>query len=153
MFPAEDYHLNKDRVGDTCIVLGGGLVGCEMAVCLAREGKAVHLVEMRPALCPDANVRYRPLLLEELAKYGVHIHTECTCESVRGGTVVCSAPDGRTIEITGDSILCGLGLVPKTDVVEEVRGTAPFFRAVGNCVRPDTITHAVYQGYHAALDI
>ena len=28
MFPAEDYHLKKDSIGETCIVLGGGLVGC-----------------------------------------------------------------------------------------------------------------------------
>ena len=42
---------------------------------------------------------------------------------------------------------------PNTAVVEELRGVAPKFFAVGNCVRPDTITHAVYQGYHAALNI
>ena len=29
MFPAEDYHLKKDSIGETCIVLGGGLVGRE----------------------------------------------------------------------------------------------------------------------------
>ena len=57
------------------------------------------------------------------------------------------------MELEGDSILCGLGLVPNTAVVEELRGSAPFFRSIGNCVKPDTITHTVYQGYHAALDI
>ena len=38
-------------------------------------------------------------------------------------------------------------------VVEELRGSAPQFASIGNCVKPDTITFAVYQGYHAALDI
>ena len=38
-------------------------------------------------------------------------------------------------------------------VVEELRGAAPKFFSIGNCVKPDTITHTVYQGYHAALDI
>lgn len=153
MFPAEDYHLKKDEVGETCIVLGGGLVGCEMAVCLAREGKNVHIVEMRSELCPDANARYRPLLMDEMAKYKVEIHTDCTCKSVDGGKVTCATRDGGTVEIVGDSILCGLGLVPNTAVVEELRGSAPQFFSIGNCVKPDTITHTVYQGYHAALDI
>ena len=153
MFPAEDYHLKKDQIGDTCIVLGGGLVGCEMAVCLARDGKNVHLVEMRDQLCPDANVRYRPLLMAELDKVHVDIHLNCTCKRVEGNSVFCETPEGETVEIKGDSILAGLGLVPKTDVVEELRGTAPKFFSIGNCVRPDTITHAVYQGYHAALDV
>ena len=137
----------------TAIVLGGGLVGCELAVCLAREGKTVHLVEMRSVLCPDANVRYRPLLMAELDKCDVEIHTDCKCERVSGTGVECSTPSGETVEFTGDTILCGLGLVPKTDVVEELRGAAPYFRAIGNCVKPDTITHAVYQGYHAGLDV
>ena len=153
MFPAEDYYLNKDKIGDTCIVLGGGLVGCEMAVCLAREGKKVHIVEMRSQLCPDANVRYRPLLMAEMDKYNVEIHTDCTCKSVDGNVVTCATPDGGEVSITGDSILCGLGLVPNTAVVEELRGSAPQFFSIGNCVKPDTITPTVYQGDHAALDI
>jgi hypothetical protein len=46
-----------------------------------------------------------------------------------------------------------IGLKPNTDIVEELRGLAPQFASIGNCVRPNTITYAVYQGYHAALDI
>ncbi|MBR0312082.1 MAG: FAD-dependent oxidoreductase, partial [Oscillospiraceae bacterium] len=153
MIPAEDYYLRKDEIGGTAIVLGGGLVGCELAVCLAREGKKVHLVEMRDQLCPDANVRYRPLLMAELEKNKVEVHTSCKCESAGKDGVVCSTADGAKVSIPGDSILCGLGLKPNTAVVEELRGSAPKFFAIGNCVKPDTITHAVYQGYHAALDI
>ena len=145
--------LISNKIGETCIVLGGGLVGCEMAVCLAQEGKKIHIVEMRSDLCPDANVRYRPLLMAELAKYSVSVHTDCTCKSVAENTVVCETASGERVELVGDSILCGLGLVPKTEVVESLRGTAPKFFAIGNCVKPDTITHTVYQGYHAALDI
>ena len=63
MIVAEDYHLRKDEIGETAIVLGGGLVGCELAVCLADEGMKVQVVEMRDQLCPDANVRYRQMLM------------------------------------------------------------------------------------------
>ena len=153
MIPAEDYYLRKDEIGQNVIVLGGGLVGCELAVCLAREGKTVHLVEMRSQLCPDANVRYRPLLMQELDKCHVEIHTDCKCERVEGKTVICSTPSGEEVSLPGDSILCGLGLKPNTAVVDELRGSAPQFAAIGNCVKPDTITYAVYQGYHAAMDI
>ena len=153
MIPAEDYYLHKDDIGDTVIVLGGGLVGCELAVCLGRDGKKVHLVEMRDTLCPDANVRYRPLLMNELAKLDVEIHTNSTCKKVDENGVTCELPDGSEKVLQGDSILCGLGLKPNTAVVDELRDCAPQFYAIGNCVKPDTITYAVYQGYHAALDI
>ena len=141
MIVAEDYH-----------VLGGGLVGCELAVCLADEGKKVHVVEMRDQLCPDANVRYRPMLMKKMDECGIQIHTGCKCEEVNESGVICSA-DGQKIEIAGDTVLCGLGLKPNTSVVDELRDIAPQFASIGNCVKPDTITFAVYQGYHAALDI
>ena len=50
-------------------VLGGGLAGCEAAIHLAQEGKKVHLVEMRPELAPDANIRHRPILMQMVEKY------------------------------------------------------------------------------------
>ena len=153
MIVAEDYHLRKGDIGNTAIVLGGGLVGCELAVCLADEGKKVHVVEMRDQLCPDANVRYRPLLMNKMNDAGIEIHTSCTCKKVTDEGVICEDADGKKITLTGDSILCALGLKPKTELVEELRGLTDQFASIGNCVKPDTITFAVYQGYHAALDI
>lgn len=40
-----NYYLEKEKVGDSVVVLGGGLAGCEAAIHLAQEGKKVHLVE------------------------------------------------------------------------------------------------------------
>ena len=34
-----NYYLEKDKVGDEVVVLGGGLAGCEAAIHLAQEGK------------------------------------------------------------------------------------------------------------------
>jgi NADPH-dependent 2,4-dienoyl-CoA reductase/sulfur reductase-like enzyme len=39
-----DYYLEREKVGDTVVVLGGGLAGCECAVHLAQEGKTVQTV-------------------------------------------------------------------------------------------------------------
>lgn len=69
-----NYYREKDKVGDHVVVFGGGLAGCECAIHLGREGKKVEIVEMRPTLAPDANVRHRPLLLAEIAKTA-RVHT------------------------------------------------------------------------------
>ncbi len=153
MIVAEDYYLKKDQVGENVVVLGGGLVGCELAAVLGDQGKKVHVVEMRDELCPDANVRYRPLLMNKMKEVGIQVHTGCTCKNITDDKVIGETKDGEQVEIQADSILCALGLKPNTDIVEELRGLAPQFASIGNCVRPNTITYAVYQGYHAALDI
>ena len=147
-----DYYKKKDTVGDEVVVLGGGLAGSECAIHLGLEGKHVHLVEMRNDLAPDANVRHRPLLLKELEKQ-VNVHTGHKALRVTAEGVVCETHDGQEILIPGKSVICALGQRSRTEVVEELSGSAPFVRVIGDAARVSTITNAVYWGYHAALDI
>lgn len=147
-----NYYLEKDKVGDEVVVLGGGLAGCEASIHLAQEGKKVSLVEMRDELAPDANVRHRPLLLKEIDKY-VDVHTGLRGLKVTNEGVLCADKDGKEVMIKGASVICALGQRARTDVVEELRDTAPYVAVIGDCAKVATITNAVYQGYHAALDI
>ncbi|MCD8334274.1 MAG: FAD-dependent oxidoreductase [Clostridiales bacterium] len=147
-----NYYLEKDKVGDDVVVMGGGLAGSECAIHLGQEGKTVHLVEMRDTLAPDANVRRRPLLLKEIDKY-VHVHTGYRALRVTEEGVICANPEGQEVLVPGKSVICALGQRSRTDVVTALQGTAPFVRVIGDASRVSTITNAVYWGYHAALDI
>lgn len=146
------YYLEKEKVGDTVVVLGGGLAGCECALHLAQEGKKVRLVEMRDMLAPDSNVRHRPLLMKELDKY-VEIHTGVTGTRVTEEGLYGKTASGEEVLIPGETVICALGQRPNRAVVEALRDTAPYVVEIGDCVKAATITNAVYQGYHAALDI
>ncbi len=147
-----DYYLQKDKVTDKVVVFGGGLAGCECAIHLGMEGKEVHLVEMRDVLAPDANVRHRPLLLKEIDKY-VTVHTGCRGLEVTKEGIVCETKDGEKILVPGTSVICALGQRSRSDVVEKLRDSAPYVAVIGDAGRVSTITNAVYEGYHAALDI
>lgn len=147
-----NYYREAGKVGSEVVVLGGGLAGCECAIHLGQQGKTVHLVEMRGELAPDANVRHRPLLLQEVEKY-VTVHTSCRALRVTETGVVCAGPDGQELTIPGRSVICALGQRSRTEVVEALQGAAPFVRVIGDAARVSNITNAVYWGYHAALDI
>ena len=147
-----NYYLEKDKVGDEVVVMGGGLAGCECAIHLGMEGKKVHLVEMRDVLAPDANVRHRPLLLKEIEKY-VAVHTSCRALRVTEDGVICEDTSGNEVLVPGKSVICALGQRSLGNVVEELQDTAPFVRVIGDAAKVSTITNAVYWGYHAALDI
>lgn len=148
-----DYYREKDKVTDQVVVFGGGLAGCECAVHLGMEGKTVHLVEMRDELAPDANVRHRPLLLEQIDKYVTAVHTGCKGLEVRPDGIVCQTKDGQQVLVPGTSVICALGQRARTDVVEALQDCAPYVRVIGDASRVSTITNAVYWGYHAALDL
>ena len=147
-----NYYLEKDKVGDEVVVMGGGLAGCECAIHLGMEGRKVHLVEMRDTLAPDANVRHRPLLLAEIDKY-VTVHTSHSALRVTPEGVICAKEDGQEVLIPGASVICALGQRSRTAAVNDLNGSAPFVRVIGDASRVSTITNAVYWGYHAALDI
>lgn len=147
-----NYYLEKEKVTDRVVVLGGGLAGCECALHLGMEGKEVHLVEMRDELAPDANIRQRPLLLKEVDKYA-QIHTGYRGLEVTKDGVLCETKDGEQVLIPGTSVICALGQRSRSKVADELRDGAPYVRIIGDAHRVFTITNAVYEGYHAALDI
>jgi len=147
-----NYYLEKDKVGDKVVIMGGGLAGCECAVHLAQEGKHVSLVEMRDALAPDANVRHRPLLMAQIDKLGVDVRLGHRALRVTDEGVWCEA-DGNEVLVAGTSVICALGQRSRTATVEALQDAAPFVRVIGDAARVSTITNAVYWGYHAALDI
>ena len=149
---ATDYYLREVEVGERVVVLGGGLAGCELAIHLGKLGKKVTLVEMRDALAPDANVRHRPLLLEQVAAH-VEARTGLRCVEVGETGVICEDASGERVELPADTVICALGQKPRADVAASLRGCAPFVRVIGDAGRVSTITNAVYEGYHAALDI
>ncbi len=147
-----NYYREKNKVGDTVVVLGGGLAGCECAVHLGMEGKKVELVEMLDKLAPDCNVRQRPLLLEQVDKY-VNVHLKYRGLEVTSDGVLCEDENGQKQLVPGGSVICAVGQRSRTDVVNELRDTAPWVSVIGDASRVSTITNAVYWGYHAALDI
>jgi 2,4-dienoyl-CoA reductase-like NADH-dependent reductase (Old Yellow Enzyme family)/thioredoxin reductase len=149
---ASDLADNRERVGQKVVILGGGLVGCETAVHLAREGRAVTVVEMLPEVCLDANGRHRPLLLAELEK-SVTCRTGLRGERIEKGGLVCRDADGNELFFKADTIVVAVGQRPRRDVADSLRDCAPEVIEIGDVVKPAQVTQAVFRGHFAALDI
>lgn len=147
-----DYYLHADEVEDSVVVLGGGLAGCECAVHLGMEGKTVHLVEMRDTLAPDCNIRHRPILMKQIEKY-VTAHTGLAGQRITPEGVVCKAADGTEVLVPGRTVVCAVGQRPNRADADALHRSAPWVREIGDCIRPANITKAIYEAYHAALDI
>ncbi len=147
-----ELHHKLDKVGNDVVVLGGGLAGSEAAVHFAREGKNVTIVEMNDKLSPDANIRHRPLLLAEIEEQGIDVRTNTMGMEVTSEGLVVKSND-QVSTIPASSIILAAGQRSRSDIVLDLYDCAPVVKIVGDCVKVSTITTAVYQGHHAALDI
>ena len=55
--------------------------------------------------------------------------------------------------VEGTSVVCALGQRARRDIVDELWNSAPIVSQIGDCVKVSTITTAIYQGHHAAMDV
>ena len=60
---------------------------------------------------------------------------------------------GEEMFIEADTILLAVGLKPRRDMVESLRGCAPDFVLIGDCLQPATVMEAIHMGYFSAMDV
>jgi pyruvate/2-oxoglutarate dehydrogenase complex dihydrolipoamide dehydrogenase (E3) component len=103
------------RIPDSMVIMGGGVVGCEMAQAFQTLGCRVTLVEGERRLLPREEEFACQQVTEALAEYGVDIRTGQKAEKVeqRGDAVVVITSDGR--EAQGEVLLVALGRRPQTE--------------------------------------
>lgn len=146
-----DLPARRKDIGQNVIILGGGLAGCETAIHLADEGKAVILVEMRDTIAPDANHFQGGILLERL-KGRVEIKLGYKGIRISDAGLYCISPEGKDAFIRADSVLLATGQRAMRREADALLDAAPRVYQIGDCVTPQDMTAAIYQGYHAAMD-
>jgi pyruvate/2-oxoglutarate dehydrogenase complex dihydrolipoamide dehydrogenase (E3) component len=99
------------------LVLGGGVVGAEMACAYASLGAKVTVVEALPRLIAGEEELASDQVKEALEDAGAEVVLGTKATAVRredgGGPVTLELEDGRTF--TGDELLVAIGRVPHTD--------------------------------------
>jgi len=147
---AVDVFLGKNELGDSVVVVGGGFVGCEVAVYLQQKGKRVTIIEMMKRLVPeDINLNTRMGLLDLVKESKVETFTSTELLEVTGQGVIVNA-EGTRRELKADSVVLAVGFKPESTLREELEGEVPELFAVGDCVKPRKIINAVWEGFHAS---
>jgi dihydrolipoamide dehydrogenase len=158
-------------IPERLVIMGGGVVGVEMAQAFQTLGSQVTLIEGERRLLPREEEYACEQVTDALASYGVDIKTGQRASRVeqRDGTMVVSTEDGGTAE--GDTLLVALGRTPQTrglgldsvglpedravevDSLMRVAGH-PWLYAIGDINNRALFTHmGKYQGRIAADDI
>jgi len=147
------YH-NMDKVGKKVVLVGGGLVGCEVGLHLAAHGHDVTVVEMLHMMAFETFGYYRNALLDEMDKRHMKQMLNARClEFTENGVRV--AQDGNEIFIPADTCVYSMGMKSNTDIVDSLKAAAGDIpvQVVGDCNKVGKLGDAVRAGYQAAMKI
>ncbi len=150
---ANDLSEPETKVGNTVAVLGGGLVGCEAALHLAKMGKSVTVAEMSDKAASDANDYLRAALMDELAAEGVALLTGTLATAVTPEGLLVRTAEGEERLLEADTVVCAAGQRPRSAAAEALRDAAPEVVTVGDCARVGNMRGATFSGFFAGLDV
>lgn len=141
-----------DGLSGRIVVLGGGSVGCEVALGLAESGCEVTVVEMQNSLATNANSLYREALRQKFALHdNLRALVGCACQEVGDDTVTCATSDGRQVELPYDHMVVSTGLAPRANEAQDLYGIVRNTVSIGDCVRPSSIMNAIFEGHSFGL--
>ncbi len=127
--------------GKKVVIGGGGLVGCETALYLAKEENEVTIVEMLDDVALDMEPISRGYLLRELKDAKVRILTSSKITSIENGKVNLKKGE-ETSEISFENFVMAFGGKPRDFPL------LPFpARRIGDAIKVGKLVDAVRDGY------
>ena len=134
-------------------VIGGGIVGCETAEFLQKQGKQVTIIELLDDIAGKMVYAQKTILEARLKAAGVKIITGAKCKEITDTGVTVITKSGEKLHIEAGSVVIAVGDRPCKFHEHELRGAVHELYMAGDCIKPDGIAEAIASGHLAALAI
>ena len=164
--------LELAEVPKTLLVVGGGIIGLEMATVFRALGSTVTVVEFMDQLMPGADADLVKPLADRLKKQGVSVHLKTKVVEAKAGKagITCSFEGASIPETTTfDRVLVAVGRVPNGGRIDaekagvrvgergfiavdaQMRTNVPHIFAIGDVIGQPMLAHkATHEGKLAA---
>ncbi|MCI8992979.1 MAG: FAD-dependent oxidoreductase [Eubacterium sp.] len=149
---ALDVYQFPEQIGKKVIMVGGGLVGCETGLHLAKTGHQVTVIDSLVRVAHESCGRYRNSLIAEMERSGVETIVKSKCLEITENTVVIEQEDKTVKTLQADTVVYALGMTARDTRYLEDALDIPVCK-VGDCERPAKVAEAVKTGFQAALQI
>lgn len=139
------------ETGANCVVIGGGLVGMEVADYLAERGKRVIIVA-RSALLTKAVHADRVYFLDRIRELGIEVLTHTKVHEIGPRSVTVEPPNGwpRALLDVDTVVLC-TGYTPRTALATELTDLGIPVHLVGDVQGSRKFFEAIEEGTLAAI--
>ncbi len=134
------------------VLIGGGLVGLELAEYLVERGRQVTVLEPSSNLGAELSIVRRARVVHELREQGVVMHRNVDLKEITPSAVNFEI-DGEAMQTDMDQVIISMGAKPDTRLADAVRSAGIEVIAVGDCQEVGYIEGAILSGRRAALAI
>lgn len=153
---AEDVLTQKVPAGEKVVIIGGGLIGCELALHLAQHGKQAAIVEITPALMGGGHGSMPfmnwSMLVDLLKFHQVEIRTGTKAAEIgKDGIVI--EKEGVKERIPADTIVMAVGCRPVNDLYEQLKTSGIPVYNIGDSRKVNNIMQAVWDGFEIGRSI
>lgn len=160
--------LDMTEVPEKLVVIGGGVIGLEMASYFNSAGSQVTVVEMLPKIAGPTDAEISEILLESYKKKGIDFKLGAKVVGLSGGEISYEL-DGKTETVKADKVLvsigrraatAGIGLesigveLERGAIVTDLqcRTNIPGVYATGDCNGKSMLAHTAYREAEVAVN-
>ena len=147
--------LSLEKLPKTMVVIGGGVIGLELACAYAAFGTKITVVEAMDHMLPMLDGDLTKIGVAHMKKMGMEFNLECPVQSVEespvGAKVVCKNKAGETVSFEAEKVLVAIGRKANTAslnleagkldndrgriiVNDKMETSVPGVYAIGDCV-------------------
>lgn len=129
-------------------IIGGGLVGCELAIWLSQHGKSVRIIEMADTLMStgapaDMN---KQMILELLEHHQVEIRLQTKLQEIREHEIVVET-QGAIQELASDCTILALGYRSNRSLYDQILLKVKDIYNIGDSSHPKDIMEGIWDAY------
>lgn len=149
---AVESMIDPGGLGERVVVIGGGEVGVEAGINLARKGHHVTVLEQQDTLAADTTlIHYRAMFQEAWEALSTfHYILGATCTAITDTAVNYRDNDGVIHAVEADSVVISAGMKPYAEEAMAFFNSADRFYMIGDCTTPATIQQAMRSAYAVA---
>jgi 2-enoate reductase len=155
VYTASQVLVGSKEPGQTTVVIGAGLVGCETALWLAKQGKKVAIVEaldkilaVNGPLC-HANSE----MLEKLIPFhNIDVITNAKVTQYENGQLKMTTPDGEK-KLACDSVILSIGYKEENSLYYDLEFEVCDIHLLGDAKKVSNIMYAIWDAYEVANHI
>ncbi|SLM17368.1 NADH oxidase [uncultured spirochete] len=143
---AIDVLKGKKTTGNSVAVIGGGLVGIEVAEYLREKGKKVTIVEMLDEVAKELGMLRRPFAFQYIKEHAIEVYTSATCTEIKDNSLVIEQ-NGKRKEIGGiDTVVMATGVKPYNAVVDILKKAGCTYHTIGDASASGKALDAIWAG-------